>query len=445
MRMREAKPATNSFRRLWLPHFFVTSRVFPLLTGVLMGCGASCAVADSSPTGSAIRVVNCDEKVQSHKRGVCANHLEEADFRALAPGVSWYYNWHFKTDDIPPSGVPMDYIPMAWGDRQESLDGLDQYLQGASKKPRVVLAINEPNLKGQAFISPEATATLEKKIKDIADRYQLSVVGPNMSLGSPGDSSIIAMDPIENKLVTYTFMVPFLKAFFFYMDKTEVPAVGLHTYGSIGEMKWAVDAMHKEFNRPIWVTEFAEWHADNNEAERDYLIQAADFLERTPYVQGYAWFKERADNEKISLLEKTPGQLSPLGEAYVSLPVHDSDLYYRIPGKLSAGKYVAMDQADILSNSHNDLLVSADGPGATADYNIQVDSAGTYQLSLRALGTGKVDVVENGQVLGSANADGDDVQTLAITAQFPAGPQTLRVGFGASGMILSSISFAKQP
>jgi hypothetical protein len=210
-------------------------------------------------------------------------------------------------------------------------------------------------------------------------------------------------------------------------------------------LEWAVESLHKEFNCPVWVTEYAEWHAANIEDERDYLIQATDFLERTPYVRGYAWFKERADNEKISLLEKEPGQLSELGEAYVNMPVHDDpNLYYRIPGKLSAGKYLSIDQADILSNSHNDILVSSNAAGATADYNIQVDSAGTYMLSLRTLATGKIDVLEKDQVLASAEASGDDVQTLKISAPLPAGPQTLRIRFGGAGMVLSSITFAKQ-
>ncbi len=425
------------------------SRSIPFLAGAALLCsGIGGALADTTTSAPAIRIVNCDDPVQSLKRGICENHLDEADFRAFAPGVSWYYNWHYETQDKPPSDVPMDYIPMAWGDRQEALDGLDHYLQEAPKKPRVVLAINEPNLKGQAFISPEATATLYKKIKDIADKYQLSVVGPNMSLGSPADGSIQAQDPIENKQVTYTFMVPFLKAFFYFVDqgKTDPPAaLGLHTYGSIGELKWAVDDMHKEFNSPVWVTEYAEWHASDDKDERDYLIQATDFLERTPYVQGYAWFKERADNTKISLLDKEPGKLSDLGQVYVTMPAHDDpNLFYRIPGKLSAGKYYEIDQADILTNSHNNILVTASAAGATADYNIQVDNAGAYKLNLRTLGTGPIDVLEKDQVLGSVTAGGDEVQTLTVTAQLPAGTQTLRIRFGGSGMILSSIEFVKQ-
>lgn len=403
---------------------------------------ASPASADDSAAATP-RIVECDAKVQSHKRGVCENHMDEADFRALAPGVSWYYNWHYETKDTPPSSVPMEFIPMAWGDRPEALDGLDNYLRGTSKKPRVVLAINEPNLKGQAFIKPETTAILYKKIKAVADKYQLTIIGPNMSLGSATGDSITAMDPIENKEITYTFMVPFLKAFYFYLGNMENPGLSVHTYGSIGETKWAVESLHKEFNCPIWVTEYAEWKASDPEAERQYLIQATDFLERTPYVQGYAWFKERADNAKISLLTKEPGKLSPLGEAYVSLPVHDADLYYHIPGKLSAGKYVSIDKADIMANSHNDILVSTTAENAAADYNIAVDTAGSYKLTLRTFGTGKIEVLEKDQVLATANITGSEVQNIDVTAQLPEGPQTIRVRFSANGIILSSVEFTK--
>src|SRR5580658_1528747 len=97
------------------------SRWIHILTGVMICCGASGAAADAGATTSAIRVVGCNQNVQSHKRGVCENQLEEADFRALAPGVSWYYNWNYETQDMPPADVLMDYILMIWGEQADSL------------------------------------------------------------------------------------------------------------------------------------------------------------------------------------------------------------------------------------------------------------------------------------------------------------------------------------
>jgi hypothetical protein len=125
------------------------------------------------------------------------------------------------------------------------------------------------------------------------------------------------------------------------------------------------------------------------------------------------------------------------------MPPHEPDIFYRIPGKLSAGRYVALDKGDILANSHNDILVTSSAPGATVDYNLQVDNAGTYKLSLKCMGSGKIEALENGQVLGSIDISGSDVQVVDLSAQLPAGTQTLRLRFSASGTILSTIQFAK--
>ncbi|MBE7159384.1 MAG: hypothetical protein INR62_13295 [Rhodospirillales bacterium] len=220
-------------------------------------CLAATAPAQN-PAPTAIRVVPCDQPVQSTKRGVCANQLSEADFRALAPGVSWFYNWHYESKDMPPAGVPIEFVPMAWGDRPADVAGLQAYLARTPKKPRAVLAINEPNLKDQAFIPPQQTANLYKRIKEVADRYNIPTVGPHMALGSPDNTSIKAMDAIQHKEVTHTFMVPFLEAVISYLGTTPITATAFHSYGAYGELKWAVGMMHDKFQKLVWVTEYAQ-------------------------------------------------------------------------------------------------------------------------------------------------------------------------------------------
>lgn len=398
----------------------------------------------------AIRVVSCDDKVRSRKRGICMNEMSQADFAALAPGVSWYYNWHYETNFQGLSGT-LEFIPMLWGNRPEALRGLDQYLGSASHKPRVVLAINEPNLRGQSFITPRQTAELYRQTREIADRYQIPVVGPNMALGSATPDSITALDPIENKSVTYTFMVPFLKATLYYLKNSniEVPALAFHTYGAVGEMKWAVDMMHKQFNCPIWVTEYAQWKNPDSEAARKYLIETTDFLERTPYVGGYAWFKERVkDNPNISLLEPQSGKLTPMGEAYVSLPAHDDTVYYRIPGRLQAEDYVTADGAEIrpTTDTNGEYQMASNSPGATLDYNIQAIAPGFYTLSFRVAGSaGKFNVLRGGQVIGSAETpEGNEWHTVQTSIPLSAGLQKLQVRYSTSGLCLNWIEFARR-
>ncbi len=414
---------------------------FPFLTAVADDAPAAAAApANPAPVAASgnIRIVNCGEHVQSRKRGVCENHMSAEDFTALAPGVSWYYNWSVTTSDVPPDGVHMDYFPQVWGHSGDGdVETLKAYL--ATHKPRVILAINEPNLKDQAFITPEATAVLYKKILAVAG--DIPVVGPNMSLGSPANGSITAMDPIDKKQVTYTFMIPYLKAFYYYMGNAPVSAGVLHTYGNIGELKWATGEMHKQFNKPVWITEFAEWDAKSPSESLQYLVQAVDFFEKTDYVAGYAFFKERASNNSsnISLLKPAPappGQLSPLGKVYIAMPVHDSDLYYRLPGRLQAGSYVAATNSDIEmtddKEKQGDVAFDMTGVGpGSLDYNIQVDKAGSYKIKLRVSDLGNaIEIQEGGKTLGQTAATVNGWQTVEAEVTLPAGPQVLRVHTG---------------
>ena len=271
----------------------------------------------ASTTCSASSVVS-----RSPKRGICMNEMSPADFAALAPGVSWYYNWDCRPhEDGRTAGL--QFIPMVWGRHPLALRRLDQYLASATLKPPVVFALNEPNLKGQAYLTPWHTADQYRKMRVITDEFGIPLVGPHMALGSAENASISAFDPVENRTITYTFMVPFLKATLHYLDQWGItpPGVSIHSYGGLGELKWAVELIHSTFGCPVWVTEYAQWECNNLDQARDYLLEATDYLGNSQLVAGYAWFKDRVPNKPcISLLADAPGKLSPLGEAYITPP-----------------------------------------------------------------------------------------------------------------------------
>ena len=398
------------------------------LVPVALGLCASFSVARADDAKAAIRVVPCDQPVKSLKRGVCVNQMDAKDFMALAPSVSWFYTWHFTPTMTIPKEANMEFLPMVWGDRPEALEGLKTYLK--DHKPRRVLAINEPNLKGQAFISPQQTAELYKKIKVIADEYKIPVVGPHMALGSGAGDSITAMDPIDKKEVTYTYMVPFNKAFLNYMGDTEVYGAAAHSYGNFGELNWMTGMLHDEFKRPTWITEFAWWGAPDLAAAQDYLIQSVDLFERTPTVEGYAWFKERADNDKISLLGKNAGELTLLGKTYVDMPVHDPNVFYRLPGRLQSESHVGASKASIaLTKDGDGFLEMQPEANSTLDYNVAVTKAGDFSLKIRckAAKDSKFEILAGDTVLASAQAQTDDWQTVETSVKLPVGNQTIRV------------------
>jgi hypothetical protein len=400
----------------------------------------------------AIRIVSCDAKVQSRKRGVCANALSDADFKALSPGVSWWYNWGADPDNYRiPAGVPMEFRPMAWGDAPGSLDALRHYL-AAGKKPRFVLGINEPNLRGQAFIRPEQAAELYARIRTITDEYGIPLVAPQMAIGSKPTDSIRAFDPIEHKTVTYTFMIPYLKAFRFYLkekhpSQSNIAAIGIHTYDNIYGLKALVELAHRETGLPVWVTEYASLTSDQR-AQREFLVQATDYLERTPYVAGYAWFKERVSDPKwsASLLDPESGQLSSLGKAYVALPVHDADLYYRLPGRLPATNYATMSDGEIWPDPDKDdsAYMSSNKSNAEFDYHVIVDKPGAYLVQISVKGpAGTITLIEDHRSLTTFSLHDHETSwaTVPASVALKPGPQTISLQFDHPATSLAWIEF----
>jgi hypothetical protein len=376
-----------------------------------------------------IREVDIGQPVKSAKRGVCLNEMSPADFMALSPSVSWWYNWHYEDKDPAPKEARMEFFPMVWGDRKADIKGLEAYL--SKNKPRYVLGINEPNLKDQAFIPPQQTARLYRDIKAITDSHNIPLIAPNMSLGSPENGSIKAMDPVEKKEVVYTFQNPFLKAVFHYLGDVSPEAVASHSYGNLGELKWMTGMMHDEFKKPVWITEFAHWHAKNEQEELEYLVEAVDFFERTPYVQGYAWFKERVEgNPKLSLLGKS-GELTRLGRAYVDMPVHDSAVYYRMPGRLQAESYTEAFNPSLHMTTDDSgfLEMRCSGPDQWLDYQVVLREPGTFTLRMRGAVPApvRVNLWAGERMLAGLDFVGKGWQEASTRVELPAGRQTLRL------------------
>ncbi len=246
----------------------------------------------------------------SVKRGICAKDLSAEDWKVLGPGISWWYNWHFEPDTNVPGGGP-EFIPMLWGDHPGSWRGLERSLK-TRPRPRVLLVINEPNLKSQANMTPAATAKAWTKAKKLADRHGIPLVGPQLAIGC-ATADCTAPD--------FTWMVPFVDAFLKHLPGRAKPVLAIHPYGNIGELKWAVGEARKKSGGPVWVTEFNEWKAADEDAAIRYMTEAVAFMEASPDVAGYAWFMARMKADpKNSLLTAEPGKLTRLGETYVSLP-----------------------------------------------------------------------------------------------------------------------------
>jgi hypothetical protein len=397
----------------------------------------------SSQALAQTQIVNCDAQVQSRKRGIATTSLSDADFRVLEPGVSWYYDWS-TTPLSEPSDVTMDFLPMAWNGAASSQSAIAAYL-AAGNRPWRVLAINEPNLAGQSFMTPAATAAAVQQVKAVCDPYDIPVIGPHMAIGSAADQSITAYDPIQGSNVTYTFQEPFLDAFLYYCNSNPPAGLATHSYGGYGEINWILNTMHTDYpTQKIWMTEFNANGANNDAAVLANLIPAVDFCERTPWVEGYAWFMSRISGDPYNSLLGSSGVLTPAGHAYLEMPVHDPNIYYRIPGRLQAERYVTLTNMDIAPTTDIDGLADmmTTAAGGSMNYNIQVDAAGNYPLNFRvACALGLIRVYENGTLLGQANVTQTGWSTVSTTVSLATGTQTLHVVLGLTSQRLNWMEF----
>ena len=88
-----------------------------------------------------------------------------------------------------------------------------------------------------------------------------------------------------------------------------------------------LENVHREFGRPLWITEFAvgDWEAKSVAENRHspkavarFMQEALPALEAASFVDRYAWFSAGQQSRALgtSALFDKQGNLTPLGEVY---------------------------------------------------------------------------------------------------------------------------------
>jgi hypothetical protein len=266
----------------------------------------------------ALLVLPSAASAASAKRGIAYDLAAPADLAALSPGVSWWYNWALTPNTAIPVGYlekyHMDYFPMLWNGNFEAAT-VEAFL-AANPQIRFLLVLNEPNVAGQAYLTPQQAAALWPSYEAIAEKANVQIVGPQITWGTMPNYS----DPIA-----------WLDAFYAAYQAANggrdprIDFLGFHWYD------YGLDAQLtrlEKYNKPFWVTEFANWHSQKDGAQITTLAeQEAQMtsmvatLEARSDVYRYAWFTGRInpDPHFTSLLGAT-GQLTGLGKLYLSLP-----------------------------------------------------------------------------------------------------------------------------
>jgi hypothetical protein len=275
----------------------------------------SCDSSDPDPVDNEIPVI-----LKSAKRGLAFNLTNPADFNALKEGVSWWYNWHWKTD--APSNYldnyQMEFIPMLWGrNAPEDFARVKSFIL-AHPEIEYLLVMNEPNLTDQANRSPAVAAAdwlaYENVVEEIeATGRELALVGPAITWGT---------------MTNYWDPVVWLDAFYSAYKganagrdpRIDYLAFHWYDYGLDSQL----DRLAK-YGKRVWVTEMANWNPAINSYEKqaEQMRQMVALCESRDDVFRYAWFIGRGDypdNRFTYLLDAEAGVPTSLGELYLSLP-----------------------------------------------------------------------------------------------------------------------------
>lgn len=348
-----------------------------------------------------ISEVNSQSK--SYKRGVSYGFHSAKDMQNFSKNISWWYNWAAEPDIAIRNtykNYDVDFTPMSWKGT-----GINAVNNWVNQDPNVkyILGFNEPNFTDQANMTPKQAATAWPAFQAIADLHNLKTVGPAVNYCG---------DCVTENGVTYNDPFKYLDDFFTACQDCDVDFIALHWYGGGNSIVGYVENARK-YHKPIWVTEFAAWDnsVTNVEDQKKYLAGTVNFLERDPDVYRYSWFIGRRQSGQTSYpfidLYGADGELTDLGKIYMNIPVYDPAMKFQIPGKIEAEEYFLMSGlfSEITSDISGFLNIGWTDNNDWAEYKINVNKSGTYNLSTRIAGTntGIIDFLVDNKLAATLN------------------------------------------
>ncbi len=370
-----------------------------------------------------------------NKRGLAYGYHSPEDIAALTPEVSWWYNWTVSPDNGVAeifSTTGYEYVPMTWNgafDETRLRNFLDSH-----PETKYLLGFNEPNFTEQANMTPSQVAAQWPRLEEIADEYNLEIVGPAVNFCG---------NCVTENGVTYTNPFDYLDDFFAACENCRVDHIAVHSYmNTVSALSWFIGEFEK-YNKPIWVTEFAGWEANGNinsiNDQINFMVGAVDYLEANPNVYRYAWFIGRGQGisnyPHIDILGDN-GSLTELGAIYKQMPTHDPNNVVTIPARIQAEEYNSMHGMllELTDDVNGFANVGWVDPGDWLEYKIEVPESGIYECSFRIASTKTAAlnmVLNTSNLIHTQEIDNSggwqEWRTYESTIELDAGIHTLRL------------------
>ncbi|MEN2413333.1 glycosyl hydrolase [Flavobacterium mesophilum] len=382
---------------------------------------------------------------KSPKRGIAYGQNSTADLMALKPGISWWYNWGRVPENDTNANyasIGIEYVPMAWGKLSDS--EVQTFIDNIKPGAKYLLAFNEPNFTDGARLTPQEAVNAWANVEKIAAAKNLEIVSASPAYNGP------------NNYGGYSDPVAWHNQFFLLCPDCKVDYIAFHTYDATASSVVGVTGNLKTFNRPIWVTEFANRVIQSEADKITFMRNVVSSFENDPDIYRYSWFTGRVpqdwtDMQEGQLLSPTSGVLKPIGTAYINESYTTKKM--DVPGKVPANKHYRRKgtglqaSGDVGGGEH----VSSIQVGDWNEFLLNVADAGTYNITFRVaapVNNGKFDILVNEAVVKTdetfpATGDWQTFTNKDVNGVYlPKGEVYMKIKFKSDGMNFNYMNFS---
>ncbi|PHH75864.1 hypothetical protein CDD82_4238 [Ophiocordyceps australis] len=235
------------------------------------------------------------------KRGLAYNDGSLANtFGSSCQQCGWAYNWASSPQGLDPK---ISFVPMLWGDSPTHTGHWDSDAEKAlASGTKALFSFNEPDIKGQANLSPQQAAASHVK-------YMNKYAGRAL-IGAPSVSN----SNLEGEGLAW--LKSFMSACENQQEKCQVDFCNVHWYAPASAADTLFDHLEQAHQacggKPVWLTEFAP--VGDPSQTSGFLQTVMPKLEKLDYVDAYSYFMVSSGN-----LMSSATDLSSFGKVYASM------------------------------------------------------------------------------------------------------------------------------
>ncbi|WP_052002668.1 glycosyl hydrolase [Microvirga sp. BSC39] len=233
--------------------------------------------------------------------GTALNDVDRAKF-------NWYYNWDERALwDVDETPEQASYAPMVWGGAALNLKAI---AQAKTLGATTLLGFNEPDDLYQANMSVEQAVALWS---------QLEATGLRLGSPAPTQHGVLGANSWLGRFMAeaekLALRVDFIAVHYFSQSK------------DVKEFKAWLEAVHQQYNKPIWVTEWclADWSNPGRFTEEEqaaFALAGAHMMDDLPFIEKHAWFAAYEGGDGWNLnsgLFDQKGNLTKVGQVFDDL------------------------------------------------------------------------------------------------------------------------------